>query len=197
MKTKSRKWYQAVAIVVLCIAFFMAGYFIQPYTIRGESLPIEEGDSAIEPFAMYGTDTEEIELIGADTKFYLVRRYSGSNTVHIKELPIPIELIGMPQDAITRAMPEYKLLSFSPENIYMKQEIEGWGPGAYVLSVYGSGTGESLAVYEFDEEGQRVLKENFDTPISSLPEAEQLNLREGIIVMGEDELYRILENYTS
>lgn len=47
------------------------------------------------------------------------------------------------------------------------------------------------------ENEEKYIREILDTPINLLSEDEQFRLKEGIIVYGDEELMRILENYSS
>lgn len=54
-----------------------------------------------------------------------------------------------------------------------------------------------VAIFYNNEEDVTKVKEVTETPISSLPPEERNKLEKGIKVYSEDELIRMLEDYTS
>jgi len=54
-----------------------------------------------------------------------------------------------------------------------------------------------LAVFREDADGKITLYECTDVPLSVLPEIERQQIREGVRILGEDNLARVLADYIS
>jgi len=105
----------------------------------------------------------------------------------------PYFLIGLTKEELVQKYSDWQIHSFTPERIVMSKSIRMEEPNNYVLGVdHGY-----IAIFYNNSSGETQLKETTETPITSLPQGEQEKLQRGIEVFGEDQLIRILEDYTS
>ena len=175
-----------ILIAVLCVLSFSIGYFGSMFAEK-----LEENQTKISA----ASDNEE--LIQPTTSIVLIRQYTKTDSVNIKQVEPTSEMIGKDIDYIISAYEGWEIGSFSKEKISLYKTIDSYPPGTFlVTSIISQEDGqEVLAVYEYDIDGVLSLKESFDTHVELLPESEIVKVLEGIIVNNEDELSSLLENY--
>ena len=174
----------ALMMVFAFGAGFGGGYLIQQ--MRGADVNVSKTPVEEQPQAAKVT---------VNTKIVFIRKYTQSDSVNIKEINAPDELVGANEEEVKKAFSEWTLDGFSKEKVTLSRQIDSYAPGTFVVSTSTVEEEEVLAVYEYSENGERMLKEVFDTPLAVFDEAEASKLREGIVVTGEEELARVLQNY--
>lgn len=147
-----------------------------------------------EPIIQDHTDVEtammEEDRIKPYTKIIYEYYYAIDDKLVTKETQPPYYLLDMTREEVAESYPDWQLQSFSSENVVFRKSLnEKNSTGYFTVGVYEG------YVAVFYEDGR--LREVTQTPIASLPEAEQEKLREGISIYGEEDLIKILEDYTS
>jgi hypothetical protein len=177
-------------MAVLCATFFATGYRVAAYSkTLGQNDPSfisEELKTSIDPDAK----------TNAKTKLYYIRSYKKSDTTTISQEHISVDLLNLDRASFELKNQDWTVIDFSPEKIFMEKDIENFGPGSFTLTTKWEGSSERLELYEYDEEGKQVLREQLNTPIENFTPTDLTELRQGITVFGEDELIRLLENYS-
>ena len=85
------------------------------------------------------------------------------------------------------------MVFFSSEQVILRCSIEGMSDEVYVL---GEDDG-FLAVFYEDGKKQLRLKERTELPLSALPDGEARQLQEGMRVIGEENLAKVLADFMS
>lgn len=174
--------------LVLC---FCAGFF-GAYMFENT----QSANAAINKTNEPNTTQQETIKVGVATKFIYIRKYTKSQTVNIEEKAPPEMLVGADQTAVSAALPDWKIEGFTTERVTFSREIESYSPGVYkVGSIIENNDEERLCVYEYDIDGNEIVKQVFETPIAVFDETEMKKIRDGIIVIGDEALKKILENY--
>ena len=75
----------------------------------------------------------------------------------------------------------------------LRSTVEGRSDESFLL---GEQNG-MLAVFREDADGKITLYECTDVPLSVLPEIERQQIQEGVRILGEDNLARVLADYMS
>lgn len=88
---------------------------------------------------------------------------------------------------------DWKIISFSDAKVVMRRTMEGKSEERYIVSQQ---DGFVAVFYEEEQNGVR-LHELTNTPLSSLPLEERERLKEGISVLGEESLSKVLADYGS
>lgn len=109
----------------------------------------------------------------------------------IKNIQIPEELVNMSQADIEEKYKDWALEEFSSNYIIFKAEKEGICDEHYLLKENNG----YIAIYRIDEFQNETLIETTGVVTAYLPEADLLELREGIRVFGKDRLNARLEDY--
>ena len=113
-------------------------------------------------------------------------------TETIEEAP-PYFLVGLTLDNLTEYYENWEIVFFSGEEVIMRMEIPGASSQRYIIGEYQG----LLAVFYAEEQNGLILRELTDIPVSSLSPDEQARLREGIYILGEDNLMKALSDYGS
>lgn len=147
-----------------------------------------------EPILQNQADVEtammEEDRIKPFTKIVYEYYYQLDDKLVTKETQPPYYLLDMTREEVAESYPDWQLQSFSSEKVVFRKSLkERNSTGYYTVGIYEG------YVAVFYEDGR--LREVTQTPIDSLPEAEQEKLREGISIYGEEDLIKILEDYTS
>ncbi|HBF66323.1 MAG TPA: hypothetical protein DDW34_12010 [Clostridium sp.] len=87
----------------------------------------------------------------------------------------------------------WQIVYFSPEKVILRCSVEGKSSEVFVLKEYEG----NLAVFTEDIDKKMRLKELTKVPISVLPDPERQQLIEGIYVLGEENLVKLLSDFTS
>ncbi len=107
-----------------------------------------------------------------------------------EETEPPYYMLDMTRAQIEEYYPEWQLISFSNKKVVLRQAVNDIDKDNYYILKEHNGI-----IGIFYRNG--MLRDQIDTPVSSLPDEEQKRLKEGITVYGEEELITVLENYTS
>ncbi len=187
METRVIKFRSFIVIVcMVCAVAFGAGYFGAM-----ASQKIKSGSDNAKASVTENID----ELIEPTTEIVLIRQYSKTNNINIKQLQPDSNMIGQGIDYIRESYPDWEIGSYSKEKISLYKIIDSYPPGTYLLTSIMQNNEEVLAVYTYDIDGNSVLYGTYDTPVAMLPAEEIVKIRAGIAVSGEDALNSLLENY--
>lgn len=104
---------------------------------------------------------------------------------------IPKELVNKSEIEIQDKYKDYKIENFTANNVTFYKEKEGICNEHYLLKENNG----YIAIYTTDSEGKESLKENTQIVTTYLPEADRQNLKEGIKVVGRENLSLALEDY--
>lgn len=107
--------------------------------------------------------------------------------------PVPDFLEGMNLSQLQSVYNGWQIAYFSPKKIILRCSIEGKSDEVFFM---GEQDG-NIAIFYEDLDKKLRLKERTDIPISVLPEMEQAQLKEGLTVLGEENLARLLADFSS
>lgn len=106
-------------------------------------------------------------------------------------IQIPNELVNKTKTEIEQAYTDWKIEEFTSDNVVLKTEKEGICDEHYILKENNG----YISIYRIDEDERETLIETTSVVTAYLPEADLLQLREGIRVFGKDKLNARLEDY--
>ncbi|WP_352399087.1 hypothetical protein [Anaerotignum sp.] len=109
------------------------------------------------------------------------------------EEPVPDFLEGLNREQMQSIYNGWQIVYFSPEKVILRCSVEGKSSEVFLLKEHEG----FLAVFVEDIDKKMRLKELTDVPVSVLPETERNQLAEGISVLGEENLVRLLSDFTS
>lgn len=115
-----------------------------------------------------------------------------SITERVEDVP-PYFLVGLTRQDLEQNFPDWVVKSFSSDEVLMQKTIDAESTQHYIVKDY---DGIVAVFYKTPIEGNDI-KEITDIMTNTLPKEEQDKLKQGIEIKGKEELYRLLEGYTS
>lgn len=107
--------------------------------------------------------------------------------------PVPDFLEGLSREQLQSVYNGWQIVYFSPEKVILRCSIEGKSNEVFLLKEYNG----QIAVFIEDESRRMRLKELTEVPVALLPETEQKQMLEGLYIVGEENLVRLLSDFTS
>ena len=120
--------------------------------------------------------------------------YLGDGITEECKESLPSFLIDMTEKTVGQSLGDWTMVSFTPEEIVVRKTLDQKSGQNYILGIY---NGFIAVYYENSEDGEPALKEVTDRHINALSENEATALEEGVYVTGNDELFRLLQDYGS
>ena len=117
--------------------------------------------------------------------------YKGCKHTTTKRENIPEELVNKTEIEMQDRYKDYKIEEFTANNIVLYQEKEGICDEHYLLKENKG----YIAIYKIDNAGKEILKENTQIVTTYLPETDKQNLKNGIKIIGKENLSLTLEDY--
>lgn len=117
--------------------------------------------------------------------------YKGCKHTTTKREHIPEELVNKTEIEMQDRYKDYKIEEFTANNIVLYQEKEGICDEHYLLKENNG----YIAIYKIDNAGKEILKENTQIVTTYLPETDKQNLKNGIKIIGRENLSLTLEDY--
>ncbi|MDR1541843.1 MAG: BofC C-terminal domain-containing protein [Clostridiales bacterium] len=152
------------------------------------SPPPSESAAAIAP-----TPTPDPIRIRPETKIIYEYYYQGDEKIESSTENPPYFLLNMTQEKLQEQFFDWKVIEFSESRVVLRKTMPGSSAKRYILGV----KDQYVAVYSESASGIVTLKEITGMPVESLSPEEQKKLNEGIKVIGDDKLAKVLEDYGS
>lgn len=131
--------------------------------------------------------------ITSSTKMVYEYFYKKDNiTERVEDVP-PYFLIGLTRQDLEKNFTDWVVKSFSTDEVLMQKTIDAESTQHYIVKDY---DGIVAIFYETPIEGNDI-KEITDIMTNTLPKEEQDKLKQGIKIIGKEQLYKLLEAYTS
>ena len=137
--------------------------------------------------------TQSIPLISAETKMVYQYFYSRDRVTKEQVEMAPVFLQGLDMDQLKSVYNGWQVILFSPEKVILRCKIDGLSSETYII---GESDGFLAVFYEDGQKGIH-LKEKTELPITSLPDGERIQVKEGLRITGEENLARVLADYLS
>lgn len=186
-----RKTFYGIGVFLfLCV--LTLGYY-GSYKISDMRMKIRNLESSLEE--EQSREARALEQIITGTTQCTIEEYD-RNTGELKEATdfAADNLIGMDRQELTDFLRNsntsyyrYSLVAFSPQHVVIRQSRTLYGT-YYLTEEEGK-----VVVYKGD---RKTLFEPTEIQVSSLPEGVQEEIREGLYMDSEEELYNFLENYS-
>lgn len=185
----------------------------------------DEINTSLEANNAVKTDTTKLSRISPSTRIVYQYYYTKDQKLVTDEYEPPYYLIDMTRQQLENYYNDWEIISFSTEKVILRKSIDKRNSdGYYIIKEY---DGHITVFYDYSEafelafeeavasgkykqnekdkyfnefmnmHKEHYLREIIDTPMTILPLDEQESIKEGIIVYGDEELIRILENYSS
>lgn len=151
---------------------------------------IPEQEELIEEKAASLTTVSQIQPY---TKMVYEYYYPKDGITKEQEDTPPYFLLDLTMEDVQKMYEDWQIITFSDKKVVMRKTMEGKSDERYVV---GEKDGYVAVFYEEPKNGVR-LHQITHTPVSSLPKEDQERLKNGISVLGDSNLSKILEDYES
>jgi len=175
-----------MVIAALCsfLLCMLSGYYLTIWTEKErEQLQLSQESKM----------TQSIPLISSDTKIVYQYFYSRDRVTKEQVEMAPVFLQGLDMDQLKSVYNGWQVILFSPEKVILRCKIDGLSSETYII---GESDGFLAVFYEDGQKGIH-LKEKTELPITSLPDGERIQVKEGLRITGEENLARVLADYLS
>ena len=175
-----------MVIAALCsfLLCMLSGYYLTIWTEKErEQLQLSQESEM----------TQSIPLISAETKMVYQYFYSRDRVTKEQVEMAPVFLQGLDMDQLKSVYNGWQVILFSPEKVILRCKIDGLSSETYII---GESDGFLAVFYEDGQKGIH-LKEKTELPITSLPDGERIQVKEGLRITGEENLARVLADYLS
>lgn len=194
-----KKWGIIIAfIIIFIIAIFVGNYIYdssnkEENTIKSENTSnsiVNQVDYSVRNDITINTDSEE-EKISPNATLILKKHYKECDHTIKEYAEIPEEFVNLTKSEIEKEYPEWKVEKFTPLDIILIKEEEGFCNEHFILKEEQG----VIIVYKIDKQGEESLYDTTGISVEYLTESDKLELKNGIKVYGKEELNSMLENY--
>ena len=194
-----KKWGIIIAfIIIFIIAIFVGNYIYdsnnkEENTIKSENTSnsiVNQVDYSVRNDITINTDSEE-EKISPNATLILKKHYKECDHTIKEYAEIPEEFVNLTKSQIEKEYPEWKVEKFTPLDIILIKEEEGFCNEHFILKEKQG----VITVYKIDKQGEESLYDTTGISVEYLTESDKLELKNGIKVYGKEELNSMLENY--
>ncbi len=132
-------------------------------------------------------------VIAKDAEIVYQYYYKQDGVTKQQVEPVQDFLEGLSLRQIKSIYHDWQVVSFASERVILRTSIDGRSDASFIL-----GEKEGfLAVFQEDAQKKMMLYETTDIPLSAMPPTEQQQLKEGIRILGEEGLAKVLADYES
>ncbi len=211
-KKRKRRYILLLLLFFFMVAAFGVGYYfnsgdpeniLKPASDPNTQLKIP--DSLINPPASKTAseevddlqETQEIsnipvsDVVTPQTAFIFKTRFTLCGHVVEKSAAAEAE-INMTEAELQNRYHGWSITRFTPQLVQMEKNIATHCPRHYILGI-DSG---NIAIFQYNDEGRKVLLERTDISVSTLTPEDQKSLESGIIADTEDDLNLKLEGFS-
>lgn len=184
-------------IILFCIGVVAGVYFYEKEKTKDSNMPTRqlasEGKSQSENIIENEVVSTSMQETRASHNCTITEKQYFKGCDHlVKEIKeIPEEWINWTEDQIKQQYADWKLESFTNNQIIVSQEKEGYCGKHYVIKE----NGEVLGIYTMDENGVETFKEDTDIAVRYLTEEDLAKVQAGIKAIGDDQLHSVLEDF--
>ena len=220
-RRRQRRRKYVLACVVLLLASFIYGYIsnetkilnkpnkekVDPLNLSVETPNPKENKQnpeqnkppeALEvPYEIEEPVANQDSTVTNNTRFLLRTYFEKTRDTITRENKVPAEMIGRSLDEFSmylqNAYSEWDIRELNKDLVELYRIRDAISPNHYVVKQ----SNGFIAIFHVDEEGNPILLEQTNIPISALTEVDREKLRRGIVVKGMDGVNQILEDYSS
>lgn len=186
-----------IGLTILFLLFLVAVFFI--FLFYSYNLVTKQHYEAEVIFLEDREDVEILEPASTITQLVgegeIVYQYFYLFDGVTKEEILPIEdyLIGASLQQVEQIFPNWQVLLFSSDRIILRTGINAKSDEVYCVGAING----YLTIFQENDNMKMKVMEETKIPINVLPEYDQLMLRQGIDVIGKDNLIKLLADFTT
>lgn len=137
------------------------------------------------------TNSEEEEKISPNAVITFEKFYNGCEHTTNRYEEVSSSLVNATKEEVEKKYDKWKIKEFSKDKIVLYQELDGECGEHYMLrDVDGK-----INIYKLDENGNETLINETDIATEYLTETDMINMENGLIVYGKENLNKLLEDF--
>lgn len=137
------------------------------------------------------TTSANEEKISPNAVIIFKTYYNACNHTVTQTVDVPKDLVNKQRDDVIKRYKDWDLGSFENTEIVLYKDAQGICNEHYLIKENNG----YVAIYYLDEQGNETLKETTSIVMNYLPETDVERLKQGIHVVGDEQLNATLEDY--
>ena len=186
-----KKVYLLSAVLIIFIISVFTGFWLG--SMAADIPQAEENKVYAAEKSSSEAVSDSMEKITPNTKMVYEYYYPALGETDVTEENAPYFMVNLTFDDLQKYYDDWQVTYFSAQKVVMRREVYDERNQRYIV---GEKNGYVAVFYENDKDGE-IVREITNIPVSALPSEEQKRLYEGINVIGDDKLMRILQDYGS
>ncbi|MEA4963525.1 BofC C-terminal domain-containing protein [Lutispora sp.] len=110
-----------------------------------------------------------------------------------KTINLPPAFTGLSEEEFMKNNTGWSLAGIDEDFITLTKDIETYCPRHFIIGI----EGEYIAIYVYNDNGEKILKEKTDIIIDTLTPEDQIMLQSGIVADTEDDMEQKLEGFSN
>lgn len=136
---------------------------------------------------------DDLKMVKESTILNYITYYQVCGHKIEKSIAVPQAFIGLSFEDLKQRIEEWEISDMTDDNVVLTREIETFCPRHFIIGV----KDDNIAIYIYNENGEKVLKEKTDININILTPEDQIILNSGIIADTEDDMELKLEGFSN
>ena len=136
------------------------------------------------------TNNSDVKL-SPNAMIYFEKHYKDCGHTIIQKEKINVNEVNKDEEYFKNAYSDWEIKEFSSDEVKLYRELSGTCDEHYLITIQD----DKIVVFNIDEDGNTILKEETDIPITYLTEQDIQLLEQGIRANGESELSKKLEDF--
>ena len=194
-KSKAKRIFLLLSIIL--IISFIVGYFINNVGEVKEN----DGLSKVNKNLVIPKNLRNVENHNDNTLYRIKETTEFCYTTHFKmcghtierSIAAPDFFIGLGIEDLENRIEGWKIEEVKDDCICMIKEINTFCPRHFIIGVKDN----NIAIYTYNENGEKILKEKTDIDINVLTPEDQIFLTSGIVTDTEDDMEQKLEGFSN
>lgn len=137
------------------------------------------------------TVTSQAEKISANAEFILKKYFAKCEHTINEYAELPQEVVNMTKEEVEKQYPDWKVIGFEPNKLILYREFEGECGEHFRLKIEDG----KISIYLINSDGTETLYEKTEISSEYLPEADLMNMQDGLDIYGKEELNQIIEDF--
>lgn len=189
--------------IVMIFGFIFIIAFIASYILNREHEPKENNSvskvnkNIIIPKEIKSYDSHEDKnfsyRINESTKLCYLTFFKMCGHEIERKIQAPTSFFGLNIEELMERIEGWEISEVKDDNIILIRELETYCPRHFIIGVLDN----NIAIYIYNENGERILKEKTDIDINILTPDDQVFLTNGIVADTEDDMEQKLEGFSN
>lgn len=141
----------------------------------------------------FDNNNDNLKIVKESTVLNYITYYKACGHKTEKSITVPQTFVGLSLEELKNRIEGWEISDMLEDSVILTREIETFCPRHFIIGV----KDDSIAIYIYNENGEKVLKEKTDININILTPEDQMILNSGIIADTEDDMELKLEGFSN